>query len=376
MKILIVRTFPSIIDPHQYNVQEIGLAKALTRKGYECGIVLYNGKNKDETEYIPVECEDEIRNITLYKLHGFSILKNGFFPSLNKIVKKYDVIQVHEYDQITSWLYYAWSKKPIVIYHGPYYHEFNKGYNFKCKIFDNIFLRLRHNRNTLCMAKSELASEFLKSKGFKNVTVVGVGLDLENFEDTDKILNQEIPIESGKRNVIYIGKIEERRNLYFVLQIMEELCRKNEDINGIIVGNGEKEYVRGFLDKADYLLKSGRLQYYKKASQSQLAQLYKKAQLMLFPTNYDIFGMVLLEAVYFGLPILSSRNGGSDIISRQEDIGIVLSKFDVDEWVNKAEKILENGRNWEVERESIVAWDSIIVRFIECYEEQYRKMTM
>ena len=47
MKILIVRTFPDFLDPGKYNVQEIGLAKALTRAGHEVGIVLYNGKNKD-----------------------------------------------------------------------------------------------------------------------------------------------------------------------------------------------------------------------------------------------------------------------------------------------------------------------------------------
>ena len=372
MKILIVRTFPDIINPHQYNVQEIGLAKALVRKGYDCGIVLYNGKNKDETEYIPVSCDGEVRNITLYKLNGFCVLKNGFFLSLNKIVKQYDVIQVHEYDQITSWMYYAWSKKPVVIYHGPYYHEFNKGYNFKCKIFDNTFLRLRHNRNTFCLTKSELAAEFLKSKGFKNVKTVGVGLDVENFENTDKVEGQAIPINSEKCNVIYVGKIEERRNPYFLLRVMEELSKRNTDINCIIVGNGEEGYVQDFMDKAESMLKSGRLQYYKKASQGQLAQLYKKAKLMLFPTNYDIFGMVLLEAVYFGLPVLSSRNGGSDVIFGHKNAGIVLTDFELKKWVESAEEILEERKNITetVQGKNVnVSWDTIATEFISTYEE-------
>ncbi len=52
MKILIIRTFPNIIDPATYNIQEIGLAKALVRKGHECGIVLYYGKNKDKVRLV------------------------------------------------------------------------------------------------------------------------------------------------------------------------------------------------------------------------------------------------------------------------------------------------------------------------------------
>lgn len=46
MKILIVRTFPNFLDTTQYNVQEIGLAKALIKAGHEVGIVLYNGKKR------------------------------------------------------------------------------------------------------------------------------------------------------------------------------------------------------------------------------------------------------------------------------------------------------------------------------------------
>ena len=120
MKILIVRTFPDILNPQNYNIQEIGLAKALTRAGHQCGVVLYNGNCKSVVEKVPVWGNEEEREILIYRLRGFSILKNGFFYSLNKIVNEYDIIQVHEYDQITSWFYYAWSKKNVVIYHGPY----------------------------------------------------------------------------------------------------------------------------------------------------------------------------------------------------------------------------------------------------------------
>ena len=46
MKVLIVRTFPDVLNLNTYNVQEIGLAKALTCKGVTCGVVLYAGKSR------------------------------------------------------------------------------------------------------------------------------------------------------------------------------------------------------------------------------------------------------------------------------------------------------------------------------------------
>ena len=368
MKILIVRTFPNMIDTHQYNVQEIGLAKALTRQGYQCGIVLYNGKCADSVENIPVVCDNDCRDITIYRLHGFNILKNGFFPSLNKVVGQYDIIQVHEYDQITSWLLYSWSKKKkVVIYHGPYYHEFNKGYNFKCKIFDSLFLKVKHNRDVLCMTKSSLATDFLKSKGFKSVRTVGVGLDLDNFAVNSE---EELPIDSTKKNVIYVGKIEERRNSLFLLDVMKELRRRNQEVNCIIVGNGEEEYKSTFLTKAHDMMAEGYLQYYEKATQGQLAKLYETARVMLFPSNYEIFGMVLLEAVYFGLPVLTSKNGGADIFEDEKCSGIIVSGFKVEEWVEKAEEILIKNVGEKLtlkEREDLVSWDNKVPAFIECY---------
>ena len=374
MKILIVRTFPSILDPKHYNIQEIGLAKALTRAGNECGIVLYNGSNPDTTETIPVKCDFGICNITIYKLHGYNLLKNGIFPSLNKIVKNYDIIQVHEYDQLTSWFYYAWSKKRVVIYHGPYYDSFNKGYNLKCKVFDNIFLRIKHNKNRVCFTKSYVAAEFLKNKGFLRSIPVGVGLDVENFNLNYDVRNNELKGKENKINILYVGKIEERRNSLFLIDILRKLCDEREDINCIIVGTGEKEYLNNFLEKANILISSDRMQYYPKASQYELAELYRSTQLMLFPTNYDIFGMVLLEAIYYRLPIVSSFNGAADMLINDGINGKIVYSNDVNVWYSEIISILEPDnykkikQNLESMNTEICTWDHIASLMMKEYE--------
>lgn len=377
MKILIVRTFPSIMNFKQYNVQEIGLAKALVRKGHECGIVFYNGKSKDEVEYIPVDCGGEIRSITVYKLHGFNILKNGFFPSLRKITKEYDVIQMHEYDQITSWLYYAWSKKPVVIYHGPYYDEFNKGYNLKCKVFDNVFLRIKHNQETWCMTKSVLAMEFLKSKGFKNVISVGVGLDVDNFSCDELQEGQRIEVNSDKFTLLYVGKIEERRNSLFLADIFNVVAQKYENISFIVIGNGDKEYCEKFLEKINLLLLKGKGAYYESATQVQLADLYQRTSLMLFPSSYEIFGMVLLEAAYFGLPIISSENGGAEMVIGHGSRVNIVENFDENLWIQEIEKEyvgwLEREKKGAISigiKQKELLWDNISSRMINIYELQ------
>ncbi len=198
MKILIIRTFPSIMDLNTYNIQEIGLARALVARGHECGVIFYNGKVSDKIEKLIFQKNKVQYEIKIYWLKGYSFFKNGFMPAIKKIVNQYDVIQVNEYDQISSWMLYTKQKRPTVIYHGPYYHQYAKGYNIKCSIFDVLFLKLSNYKDVITLTKSEPASEFIKSKGFKNVYTIGVGIDEDSFSLGEEVV--KCPIEKEVRN--------------------------------------------------------------------------------------------------------------------------------------------------------------------------------
>lgn len=374
MKILIVRTFPSIINLNNYNVQEIGLAKALTLQNNECGIVFYNGNHSNREEKIFVDCEGKQREIIVYYLKGYNFLKNGFFPSLGKIVKGYDVIQVHEYDQITSWLYYAWSKKKVVIYHGPYFHPFNKGYNLKCEIFDHTFLKIKQNKNILCFTKSNAAADFLRQKGFENPVPIGVGLDLDVFSEDTRGNSEEK--QDKHFTWIYVGKLEPRRNILFLVEIMIALATKYTEMEFVIVGNGEYDYKQKCMKKMIPLMESGRLKYIESVSQKELSELYRNVDAMLFPSVYEIFGMVLMEAIYFELPIISSENGGADMLLENGENGFIINDFAINKWIEAAEKLYldkdlykKMKDNLNKDKYKMLSWDAIAKRMLEAYDQ-------
>ena len=373
MRFLIIRTFPSILDPNGYNIQEIGFAKALVRAGHVCDVILFNGSNGDEIKEISVEVTDGSR-VTVYMRHGFGILKNGFFPGLKGLVKDYDVLQVHEYDQISSWKYYAFCKdKRVVIYHGPYYDSYNTGYNFKCKVFDNTFLKIKNNREALCFTKSRAAGEFLKGKGFKNVYPIGVGLDVDNFSSTAPPTDApENLLPRDRWNLIYVGKIEPRRNSYLLLDIIRKLYDRHPEMHLLVIGGGEKAYLDEWKRKAQPLMEEGALTYVEKMSQQKLRGIYEHPNLMLFPSNYEIFGMVLLEAMYFDLPIISSDNGGSDTLITDGEDGIIVKEFDADSWVTAVEKLYldkaEYDRikgNLKAKDHAVYTWDGIVEKYLQ-----------
>ena len=354
MKILIIRNSPNVVNLDSYNNQEMGLARALKTKGHEVGIVFYTDKDYKE----------EIRNdIYIYYVPSKKILNYGIFDNkIYDICDKYDVIQTSEYNQIMSFRLARKYPNKVVIYHGPYYRK-KLTTIINNKVFDIFYLRKYRKINPSIMTKSVLAEEFLKSKGFKNVTTVGVGLDDSKFKDS-KINNEfNTYYKEDNINMLSIATIEKRKNTLFLLQVLKKLVANNNKYFLFLIG---KTNEKGYKDKCLSYIKENNLEnnvvFIERVNQDELKDIYTKIDILLLPSNYEIFGMVLLEAIYFNKAILSSINGGSSFLL---DDNNTVSRFDVKLWTDKIESIV----NTSVEYDKKVLWNDIVDKFIDCYNK-------
>ena len=379
MKILIVKTVPGEINTEKltYNIQEIGLAKALIRQGNQCDIVCCS----DSVESTKVIKIDEKHDINVYCMKAIKILKNGFIRGIDKIIseKQYDILHVSEYNQLFTWHLSKKYKNKMIVYHGPYYHEFNKRYNLMSKVFDKIFLNRYLKLNTKFLTKSNLAKEFLQSKGITNVETIGVGIDRKMlFNDSEGDIPDFINrIKEEKAfKIMYIGRIEERRNSKFLLDILKRLKEQNENIKLVIVGKGNKKYTDEFWEKADQLNLRNDIIYKEDIEQKYNNLLYKHTDLFVLPTRYDIFGMVILEAMFFKKVVITTNNGGSNMLIDNNESGIIIDNFDTDKWV---EQILKIKSNIELKKkieelankqiEDNFTWDKLASKFYNAYCE-------
>ena len=162
MKILIVRPWPSVLDVtrNTYNIQEVGLAKALVKRGHPTDILFWT--DGDEMT-VKVEVEGA-KPIHVFYRHGKVLLKNVWFKGQEKLFARYDVLQTAEYNQMFSWHLAGKYPEKTVVYHGPYYSPFNKNYNRMCRVFDALFVGRYRRRGTRFLTKSELARKFLLEK--------------------------------------------------------------------------------------------------------------------------------------------------------------------------------------------------------------------
>lgn len=380
MKILIVKAFPGYIDVTNtsYNLQEIGLARAFNKAGHQCDVVYWGGKQK---KIININYEEN-KTFQVFYLKALNVLKNGIYFGLTELAKEYDIVHCGGYDQIQSWMLAKAIPDKLIIYHGTYSSEFNVKYNMKCKVFDMFFLPRYLKYNTWFDTKSYLSEKFLRDKGLENVNSVGVGIDIEQLQ-AKKMISSELSMElqelrkNGKQIITYIGRIEPRRNMFFLLDVFKEILRNKVDVKLVVIGNGEKEYKQQFFDRVKELEIQDSLIYREKMKQELLPAVYSLSDVFLLPTKYEIFGMVLLEAMYFGVPVVTSLNGGSDILIKDRGNGVIVEAFEKCKWVNEIMKLLNDYKlreNISKNAQKFIAacftWDALAVKFIEIFEDK------
>ncbi len=145
------------------------------------------------------------------------------------------------------------------------------------------FLHWFHKRSLAVMAPTPVVKTDLEKFGFTNVVLWTRGVDLDIFHPMDsKVLNTARPI------FLYVGRVAVEKNVEAFLKL---------DLPGSkwVAGEGP---ALGEL-KSRY----PQVNYLGVLSQAELAKVYAAADVFVFPSRTDTFGLVLLEALACGTPV-------------------------------------------------------------------------
>lgn len=351
-RILFVRTVPYKLDFSKYNVQALGLGKELVDNGHNFDFLYFpylKRKNREEIIY-----KHDSNELKIIQHKGIRFFRTGFsYKTLSKkFLNQYDLIICCEYNQLMSYLI-SKRHKNTVIYSGPYYNLFM--IPALSTLYDKIFVKKINKNVKKIYVKSELAREYLENKGYTNIETIGVGLDISKYNDVKKISDETkdilVYLNNNNNVLLYVGALSKRKNFPFLLKVYNEVFQKEKNIKLLIIGKGNKKYVSEILDNFDKEVLEN-IKIVPSLSNEQLSYIYPKATLFLLPSINEIFGMVLLESMYFNTPVISSKNGGSTTVIKNNYNGFVINEFDEKKWANTIidnikdkRKLLELGRN-------------------------------
>ena len=182
-----------------------------------------------------------------------------------------------------------------------------------------------HQRLHGRIAVSPAAMSYVQRRFPMEYKIIPNGIDVDHFAQGAEPWPQ---FQDGKTNILFVGRLEKRKGLKYLLQAYSRLKWELPNIRLIVVGPGnldkDSHRILGASNPQDVVL-AGRVSY------DHLARYYATADIFCAPaTGAESFGIVLLEAMAAGKPIVASNIDGYNGIIRHGRQGLLFPKRDTE----------------------------------------------
>jgi len=180
----------------------------------------------------------------------------------------------------------------------------------------------------------------------EDIEVIYNGVDLERFHPKNKrIFREEVRREFGIKDqdfvILFVGSGFERKGLRYLIESIELI---DKPVCLMIVGKGNERSTRKYIRKQRVIFCGPRKEIYK---------YYASADVFVFPTLYEPFGNVHLEALASGLPIITTkRSGASEIIENGKHGFVVNEPDDIHEIARCIEYLMDSDRLHQMSTEA------------------------
>ena len=227
-------------------------------------------------------------------------------------------------------------------------------------------LRRLARRLAVRIAVSERAAAFERAHIGGEFRVVPNGVDTERFATATHT-------ELGPgRKLLFVGRLDERKGFPVALDAFAELASRYDDLHLIVVGDGPD---RAAADRLPVALRA-RVTMLGSVPNHDLPPIESACDLFLAPSiGGESFGIVLVEAMAAGLPVVASAIPGYDEVLTDDVEGLLVAPSDSGALADAARRILENParatRLAAAGRSRAAAFDwSVVIEQIEgCYDE-------
>jgi glycosyltransferase involved in cell wall biosynthesis len=140
----------------------------------------------------------------------------------------------------------------------------------------------------------------------------------------------------GKTVLLYLGVLEPRKNLPFLLHVFDRLHRKYPQTVLVIAGTGSQEnHIRSIIEsrKLDETVRM--LGYVKEKNK---VALYRLAKIFVYPSLMEGFGLAVAEAMACGIPVVVSQRASlPEIVG---DAGLLADPYDEEDFAKKIVSLL------------------------------------
>ncbi|MDQ5885099.1 MAG: hypothetical protein QG645_261 [Patescibacteria group bacterium] len=166
-------------------------------------------------------------------------------------------------------------------------------------------------------AVSDAAAEHLRTLTKEEIITVPNGIDYKRYKSA--VVSKKA---SKQKTILYLGRLEKRKGVEYLITAYRKLRDSHDDVKLVIAGNGVK---RKNLERLVKQYKIPDVSFTGFVQEDNKPNLMKQADLFCSPAPYgESFGIVLLEAMAVGTPIVAGNNSGySSVLTGRGRISLV-----------------------------------------------------
>ena len=295
------------------------LSKRLIKDGHEVTVITY--RDGDAPYY-----EDD-KGVDVYRVDNYMIRPNNFIEwimqlNFNMVAKaneiiakegKFDVIHAHDWlvANAAQALKHSYQMPLVSTIHATESRR-NSGIHDETQRYINDTEWMLTYESTEVIVNSNFMKGHIQGLfglPFDKINVISNGINLTTFNNVERDYDFRRQYASDNEKIIlYVGRLVYEKGIQHLISAMPKVLNGYNDAKLIIAGKG------GMIDElkaqADRMGIGHKVYFTGYLNSKQVQKMYKCADIAVFPSTYEPFGIVALEAMLAGVPTVVSDVGG------------------------------------------------------------------
>ncbi|QDP40385.1 glycosyltransferase family 4 protein [Radiobacillus deserti] len=254
--------------------------------------------------------------------------------------------------------------------HVPKYLDYYKIYKPLKPVFWSYF-KFLHNKADLNLCTSEAVRKELVERDFYNMQLWKRGVDINKYHPSHRNEDMRLRLTDGNpkdKLILYVGRLAIEKEIHKLKPLLDS----RNDIRLAIVGDGpaREELERTF--EGTNTVFTGFLHG------EELSQAFASADAFVFPSITETLGLVILEAMASGLPVIAAKSGPTMEQIEEGKTGLLFenenleSMFEAVSQLDSELKLQELKHNARIEAEKF-SWKKPSEQLLEFYEETIKQ---
>jgi teichuronic acid biosynthesis glycosyltransferase TuaC len=340
--------------PHKYNRvagvfvyhQSVELSKKLQVRVISTTFPYKYEKNTSQEDnikvtrvYFPVSWPYLINSVLCYKHYALKVIKTVYEEWQPDIIHVHDCRHIPELLVLRRWLNRNHTKQYLTLHNIRTHPERMSG-NILAWIYNSALKFSLQGWTQILTVNEKLRQWVLPYTEEHRIAIIGNAIPPIDLLDNKQIKEIRDNLEPNSFKIISAGNLVKEKDFSLLIEVVNSLVNKGNKIQLMIIGEGlEHNHLQTLIiskNMGERILLTGSL------DNEVVRNLYPCFDAFVLPSYSETFGIVYIEAMYAGIPVIGVKGQGIDGIIQDNENGLLMNPHDADDLAAKILTLINN----------------------------------